>query len=148
CDAGEGMLMRRRAFIAGIGAVAAWPLAAGAQQPALPVVAYVTSRAEAGSEYAVDAFGKGLGEPGYVEGRNVTVEYHWLEGQLDRLPAVMKDVVGRRVAVIASPTNTLVAAAAKAATTAIPIVFSVGTDPVKTGLVASFGRPGGNVTGI
>jgi putative ABC transport system substrate-binding protein len=142
------MLMRRREFIARIASAAGWPLAARAQQSSRPVVAYVTSRSEAGSEYTAAAFRKGLGETGYDDGRNVTVEWHWLAGQFDRLPALMTDLVGRRVAVIATPTNTLVATAAKTATAAVPIVFSVGTDPVKTGLVASFARPGGNVTGI
>jgi putative tryptophan/tyrosine transport system substrate-binding protein len=142
------MLMRRREFIAGIGGAAVWSLAAGAQQPALPVVAFVANRSAEVSVYVVAAFRKGLGETGYVEGRNVTVEYHWLEGQLDRLPALMADLVRRRVAVIATPNNTLVTTTAKAATATIPIVFSVGIDPVKTGLVASFARPGGNATGI
>jgi putative tryptophan/tyrosine transport system substrate-binding protein len=141
--------MRRREFIAGIGGVAAWTLRARAQQP-MPTVAFVTSRSEHSSVYMVDAFRKGLGETGYVEDRNVTVEYHWLDGQFDRLPALMADIVRRRVAVIATPSNTLITTTAKAATARIPIpvVFSVGTDPVKTGLVASFARPGGNVTGI
>jgi putative tryptophan/tyrosine transport system substrate-binding protein len=113
-----------------------------------PTVAYVTARSEHTSLYAADAFRNGLRETGYVENRNVTVEYHWLDGQFDRLPAVMADIVRRRVAVIATPSNTLITTTAKAATATIPIVFSVGTDPVKTGLVASFARPGGNVTGI
>jgi len=142
------MLMRRREFIAGTGGAAAWAVAAWAQQPTLPVVGFVTTRSERASTYVVDAFRKGLHETGYDEGRNVTVEYHWLEGQFDRLPALMADLVRRRVAIIATPGNTLVSTAAKAATTTIPIVFAVGTDPVKTGLVASFARPGGNVTGI
>jgi putative tryptophan/tyrosine transport system substrate-binding protein len=137
--------MRRREFIAGIGGMA-WPLAAAAQQPLLPVVAFVTARAA--SERAASAFGNGLRETGYVQDRNVIVEYHWLDGQFDRLPALMADLVRRRVAVIATPNNTLISTAAKAATARIPIVFSVGIDPVKTGLVASFARPGGNVTGI
>jgi len=140
--------MRRRQFIAGLGATAAWPLAAAGQQPALPVVGFVSSRSGRASEGAAAAFRKGLGETGYVEDRNVTMEYHWLEGQLDRLPALMADLVRRRVAVIVTPNSTLVSTAAKAATTEIPIVFSVGMDPVKTGLVASFPRPSGNVTGI
>jgi len=141
------MLMRRREFITGIGGAAAWSLAAAAQQPR-PVVGFVTARSADASVDAQAAFRKGLRETGYAEGRNVTVEYHWLEGQFDRLPALMDDLVRRRVAVIATPNNTLVTTTAKAATATIPIVFSVGTDPVKTGLVASFARPGGNATGI
>jgi putative tryptophan/tyrosine transport system substrate-binding protein len=141
------MLMRRREFIAGIGAAAAWTFRARAQQP-LPTVAFVTSRSENTSRYVADAFRKGLGETGYVEDRNVTVEYHWLDGQFDRLPTLMAEIVRRRIAVIATPSNTLITTTAKAATATIPIVFSVGTDPVKAGLVASFARPGGNATGI
>ena len=139
--------MRRREFIAGIGGTAAWTLRTRAQQP-MPTVAFVTARSEHTSLYAANAFRKGLGETGYVQDRNVTVEYHWLDGQFDRLPALMADLVRRRVAVIATPSNTLITTTAKAATATIPIVFSVGTDPVKTGLVASFARPGGNLTGI
>src|SRR6266446_2767001 len=142
------MLMRQREFIAGIGGVAAWSLAAAAEQPALPVVGFVTARSADASVDAQAAFRKGLRETGYVEGRNVTVEYHWLEGRFDRLPALMDDLVRRRVAVIATPNNTLITTTAKAATTTIPIVFSVGLDPVKAGLVASFARPDGNATGI
>ncbi len=139
--------MRRREFIAGISSAAAWPLAAGAQ-PVLPLVAFVTTRSAGASLGVVAAFRKGLGETGYVEGRNVAVEYHWLDGQFDQLPGLMADLVRRRVAVIATPGNTLVTTTAKAATETIPIVFSVGIDPVKTRLVASFARPGGNATGI
>jgi putative tryptophan/tyrosine transport system substrate-binding protein len=139
--------MRRREFIAGLGGVAAWPLAVGAQQSALPVVGFVhSSSADSGWRWLA-AFRKGLGETGYVEGRNVAVEYHWLDGQFDRAPAVMADLVRRRVAVIVALSNT-VAIASKAATATIPIVFGVAEDPVKLGLVASLARPGGNATGF
>jgi putative ABC transport system substrate-binding protein len=139
--------IRRRELIAGIGgATVAWPLTARAQQPAVPIVGFVNS----GSFIASwsNAFRKGLNESGYVEGHNVTVEYHWLEGQFDRLPSLMADLVRRQVAVIATPAGNYASQVAKTATTTIPIVFSVGQDPVKLGLVASLSRPGGNATGI
>ena len=140
--------MRRRDFIASVaGAAAISPVLARAQQSAIPVVGFVHIGAADVSAESVSAFHEGLAETGYADGRNVRVEYHWLEGKYDSLAALMTELVRRRVAVILSPSNT-VALAARAATTTIPIVFGVGDDPVKLGLVASLARPGGNATGI
>jgi ABC-type uncharacterized transport system substrate-binding protein len=138
----------RREFVVTLGGTAAmWPLAARAQQPT-PIVGLINSRSAQDAVRNVAAFRKGLDETGYVEGQNVMVEYHWLQGQFDRLPAVMADLVRRRVDVIATPAFRAGAQAAKAATSTIPIVFGVGDDPVKLGLVASLARPGGNATGV
>jgi putative ABC transport system substrate-binding protein len=141
--------MRRRDFMTLFGAAAAAsPLSARAQQPALPVVAFVRTGSPDGSTRFVAAFDKGLNETGYVDGQNVKVDYHWLGDKYDRLPALMTDLVRRQVAAIVTPGNTPAAIAAKAATTTIPIVFGVTQDPVELGLVTSLARPGGNATGI
>ena len=140
--------MRRREFFTLIGGAVAWPCASHAQQAAMPIVGLVGPRSPEESTRLVAAFRKALNETGYIEAQNVMVEYHWLEGKYDRLPALMADLVRRRVAVIATPAFTAAAPVAKAATTTIPIVFGVAEDPVKLGLVASFARPGGNATGI
>src|SRR6516162_8463103 len=139
--------MRRREFIAGLGSAAAWPAVARAQQPAIPVIGYLgTQSAELDYKPATVPFLQGLKETGYVEGQSVAIEYRWAENQNDRLPALAADLVRRRVAVVVAA-GTAAALAAKAATTTIPIVFSTGTDPVASGLVASLSRPGANVTG-
>ena len=138
--------MRRRKFIALVGGAVAWPRSVQAQS-GMPVIGFFHPGSREAFAHLVTAFQQGLGEIGYVEGRNVTIEYRWANGQNDRLSALADELVRIPVAVIAGPSSTAAAHAAKAATTVIPIVFAIGADPVKVGLVSNFSRPGGNVTG-
>ena len=141
--------MKRREFITLLsGAAAAWPLAARAQQPAMPLVGFLSSLSEAGSINLIASFHRGLAEGGFVAGKNVVIEYRWAEGRYDRLPAMAAELVGRQVTVLVSSGGAPVLLAAKGATATTPIVFSSGADPVKLGIVESFNRPGANITGV
>src|SRR6476646_10513020 len=140
--------IKRREFIAALGGAAAWPVAVRGQQPAMPVIGYRGAQSPATFASRLEAVRQGLGESGYVDGRNVTIEFRWAEGQHHKLSALAAELVRRQVAVIVAPGGAPAALAAKSATTTIPIVFEMGADPIAAGLVGNLNRPAGNVTGV
>src|SRR4029079_3564359 len=140
--------MKRREFLGALGGAATWPVVARAQPARIPVIGFMSSRSPSDSEKLVKAFAKGLADNGFADGRNIEINYEWANGNYERLKVIAKTFVNEKVAVMVAVGGVNSAAAAKDATSIIPIVFSVGNDPVKEGLVRSFNRPGGNITGV
>ncbi len=140
--------MRRREFIAALGGAAVWPLAASAQQPVMQVVGFVSGRSLGSDAFLVEGFRRGVRENGFIDGQNVTLEFRWADGQLDRLPALAAELIERKVTVLFAGAAETAMGALRVASVMVPVVFATGSDPVQNGLVASFNRPGGNLTGV